>query len=106
MQVVRAEFIVVKANKAVILQRFGGIFIQIGYFKIYRIVSRLGEDEVLLDLPRCFKCRLVKQSRVYIVIGVTDVKDYTFNTINYDKKLPYSMILSPKNADLNPDRIH
>ena len=50
-------------------------------FIVEGTVYRLGEDEVLLDLPRCFKCRLVKQSRVYIVIGVTDVKDYTFNTI-------------------------
>ena len=56
-------------------------------FKSYRIVCRLGEVEALLDLHRCFEHSLVKPSRVYVVIGVTDVKDYTSNNITWDLSL-------------------
>ena len=52
-------------HKAVIFQRFGSIFIQIGIsevheiiFKSYRVVCRLGEVEVLLDLHECFELML------------------------------------------------
>lgn len=51
--------------------------------KIYRILCRLGEVEALLDLPRCFERSLVRQSRNYVVIGVTDVKDYILGNINF-----------------------
>ena len=47
-------------------------------FTIYRIVCRLGEVQTQLDfhLPICFEHSLVKPSRVYLVIGVTNVEDY------------------------------
>lgn len=32
-----------------------------------------------LDLPRCFDCSLVKQSRDHVVIGVTDTNNITWN---------------------------
>ena len=51
-------------------------------FKTYRVVCQLGEAETLLDLPRCFERIQVKQSKVYVVIGVTDVKDDISNCNN------------------------
>ena len=58
-------------------------------FKRYRIVCWLGEVEALLYLPayRCFEHSLVKPSRVYVVNGVTDVKDYTSNNTTWDLSL-------------------
>ena len=54
------------------------------YAKSYSNLSRcicmsVSEIETLLDLPRCFERSLVKQSRVYVVIVVTDVTDYISN---------------------------
>ena len=58
---------------AAYLFRFGISKVREIIFKSYRIVCRLGEVEALLDLHRCFEHSLVKPSRVYVVIGVTDV---------------------------------
>ena len=53
-------------------------------FKICRFACRLGEVQTLLDLPRSFERSLLKQSRVYVVIGVTDVKNLISNNITYN----------------------
>ena len=78
-------------NIAVISQRFGSYLFRSGtrnHFKFYRILCRLGEVEALLDLHRCFEHSLVNQSRVYVVIGVTDVIDYASNNITWNLSLP------------------
>ena len=54
-------------------------------FKSYRIVCRHGRlKHCCIYRHRCFEHSLVKLSRLYVVIGVTDVKDYTSNNITWD----------------------
>ena len=55
------------------------------YSKVISLYVGLGRlKRCCIYRHRCFEHSLVKPSRVYVVIGVTDVKDYTSNNITGD----------------------
>ena len=77
-------------NKPVVFQPFSGIFIEIAYLygprnhiQNYRIVCKLLKVLTPLDFSTGFERSLLKQSRVYIVILITDVKDQILKNVSW-----------------------